>query len=402
MIKEKMNIDERFKYLRIMRNRYMTADRKLKTELLNEMEAVTGLQRKYLIGQMNNPDLYRHARQRERGRVYDRDVVQAIATIAHALDWICAERLQPTLRETALILAGFGELTVSAEVLDKLDRISISTVERILAKVRPAERLPRAYPGRRAENSAQQAVPVALIPWDITEPGHFEVDLVHHGSADEHGHLVCTIQCIDVLTGWSERFAMMGYEFDTIWAALQAFQQHCPIPIREIHTDNGSEFLNLALIACFGPGKLNALQTRGRPGYHNDNRFVEQKNSSLVRAYLGTMPLHTYEQRRALQQLYDDMWLYYNFFQPVLRQCARHAVRRPNGTIRIQRRQDRACTPLRRLLEAKPPVSRETKERLLALYQATNPLALKRRIHAQIEALQALSYESKEEVSAPV
>lgn len=403
MAKEKMNINERFKYLRIMQDRYTMADRKLKAKLLTEMEFVTGLQRKYLIGQMGNPDLYRHARQRERGRVYDSDVVQAIATIANALDWICAERLQPTLRETAEILAGFDELTVSAEVLDKLDLISIATVGRILSKIRPAERLPRAYPGRRPENSAQQAVPVALIPWDIAEPGHFEVDLVHHGIADQHGQLVCTIQCIDVLTGWSERFAIMGYEFDTIWTALQAFQQHCPLPIREIHTDNGSEFLNMALIACFGPGQLHALQTRGRPGYHNDNRFVEQKNSSLVRAYLGTMPLHTYEQRRALQQLYNDMWLYYNLFQPVLRQCERNAVRRPNGTIRIQRHQDQARTPLQRLLEARPPVSRKTKEHLLTLHQTTNPMALKRCIHSQIEALKMLSYgSSKEDVSAPV
>ena len=118
MAREKMNINERFKYLRIMQDRYRMADRKLKAKLLTEMEFVTGLQRKYLIGQMGNPDLYRHARQRERGCVYDSDGVQAIATIANALDWICAERLQPTLRETAEILVGFGELTVSAEVLD--------------------------------------------------------------------------------------------------------------------------------------------------------------------------------------------------------------------------------------------------------------------------------------------
>ncbi|MFH1085227.1 MAG: hypothetical protein V1772_05655, partial [Chloroflexota bacterium] len=213
----------------------------------------------------------------------------------------------------------------------------------------------------------------------------------------------CTIQVIDVLTGWSERFAIMGYEFDAIWEALQACQRHCPIPIREIHTDNGSEFLNAAVIACFGPEKLNAIQTRGRPGYHNDNRCVEQKNSSLVRAYLGTMPLRTYPQRRALQQLYDNMWVYYNLFQPVLRQTERCAVRRPNGTIRIQRDQDRARTPLQRLLEAKPPISRETKERLLALYRTTNPLALKRCIHGQIEALKAMSYEPrKEEAFTPV
>lgn len=403
MAREEMNINQRFTYLRIMQDRYLKADRTLKAELLCEMEVMTSLQRKYLIAQMSTPDLYRHPRCRERGRIYGVEVVQAIATIADALDWICAERLQPTLRETAEHLMGFGELEVSIEVLDKLDRISVATVGRILTGIRPAERLPRAYPGRRAENSAQRAVPIAIIPWDVAEPGHFEVDLVHHGVPDEHGNLVCTLQCIDVLTGWSERFAIMGYEFDAIWEALQLFQRHCPIPVREVHSDNGGEFINAALIACFGPEKLNATQTRGRPGYHNDNRCVEQKNSSLVRAYLGTTPLHTHAHLRALQQLYADMWVYYNLFQPVLRQTERSAVPRPNGTIRIKRDQDRARTPLQRLLAAKPPISRETQERLLALYQTTNPLALKRRIHAQIERLKAMSTESrKEEVSTPV
>jgi hypothetical protein len=401
--KEEMNIDERFTYLRIMQERYREADRRVKAQLLDEMGTMTGLNHKYLIGQMNRFDLRRRPRSDERGRVYDIEVVQAITTISDALDWICAERLQPTLRETAEQLIGFGEMQATTEVLTKLGRISVATVGRILAGIRPVGRLPRAYPGRRAENSAQRAVPIAIIPWDMSEPGHFEVDLVHHGICDEQNRLVCTLQCIDVLTGWSERFAIMGHEFDAIWGALQTFKHLCPIPIRRIHSDNGAEFINAALIACFGADKLDASQTRGRPGYHNDNRFVEQKNSSLVRAYLGTTPLHAYQQLHALNLAYQDMRIYYNLFQPVLRQVERTAVLRPNGTVYIKRKQDTARTPLQRLLAAEPPISREAQERLLLLHQTTNPLALKRRIHAQIRALIATSTQSeKEKVSAPV
>lgn len=398
-----MDIKQRFTYLRMLQARYAQAGRLLRSQLLDEMETMTGLNRKYLIGQMSNPDLHRHPRSHEREPTYGPEVVQAIATIADALDWICPERLQPILREMAEHLIGFGELQVSAAVLDQLSQISIATVGRILSRIRPAERLPRAHPGRRPENSAQRAVPITIIPWDVAEPGFFEADLVHHGLADDHGRLVCTLQLIDVLTGWSERFAIMGHEFDPIWDALQLFKRHCPIPIRMIHSDNGSEFINLPLMACFGPDKLDAQQTRGRPGYHNDNRIVEQKNSSLVRAYFGTAPFHTYRQLRALQQVYADMWMYYNLFQPVLRQVARTVMTRPNGTLYIKRVQDRAHTPLQRLLEAKPPISRETQERLLALHQTTSPLALKRHIHAQIRALKAMSDDpGKEERSTPV
>ena len=144
---------------------------------------------------------------------------------------------------------------------------------------------------------------MGIIPWQEPQPDHFQVDLVHHGTPDLHGNLICTIQFIDVLTGWSERFAMMGYTFDAVWKAILAFRERCPIPVRQIHSDNGSEFINHALIAAFGQDLAGVVQSRGRPGCHNDNRFVEQKNSSLVRAYLGDTPFHTYAQLRALNAL---------------------------------------------------------------------------------------------------
>ena len=46
---DKMTIDERWKYLRRMRKRYLKADRTGRSQLLSEMEAVTGQHRKSLI-----------------------------------------------------------------------------------------------------------------------------------------------------------------------------------------------------------------------------------------------------------------------------------------------------------------------------------------------------------------
>jgi len=74
----------------------------------------------------------------------------------------------------------------------------------------------------------------------------------------------------------------------------------------------------------------------------------------------------------------------------------------PDGIVRIRRKQDRARTPLDRLLNTKPPISRKTRERLLKLYNQTNPLALKRSIHAQIKALTAMATQSEKEAATPV
>ncbi len=400
-MERKMSVGAQIEYLRAMQQRYREANRNTKAHLLDELEKVTHLGRKHLIALMNSHQIRRRKRSRERGRLYDAEVASAIATVAEALDWICAERLQPTLYNMAKHLQACGEMEVSAEVLDKLRLISVSSVGRILKELGPARKFPRPYPGRRAETSAQQAVPISVIPWQQPEPGHFEVDLVHHGTPDRQGNLVCTIQFVDVLTGWSERFALMGYTFEAIWHALQVFRAHCPIPVRELHSDNGTEFINHALIAVFGEELVGVAQTRGRPGFHNDNRFVEQKNSSLVRAYLGHMPLRTQAELRALNALYQDMWLYYNLYQPVLRQTERKAVTGPDGIVRIRRKQDRARTPLQRLCEATPPISREIRTHLQLLYEQTNPMTLKRSIHVQIDELISM-VASKEEALYPV
>jgi len=49
---DKMTIDERWKYLRAMKKRYIKAGRTEKGQLLDEMEAVTGMHRRALIRRM--------------------------------------------------------------------------------------------------------------------------------------------------------------------------------------------------------------------------------------------------------------------------------------------------------------------------------------------------------------
>ena len=382
---EKMNVDERFKFFRLMREQYSGASRTTKTALLDSMQQMTGLHRKHLIAHMNSPGPYRRPRKRERSRVYGPEVEHAVVIIADTLDWICAERLAPVLAKMARHLAKFGELESSPQLIAQLETISISTVRRILKRTgRPSNGLPKAYPGRRTDNAAQALIPITVIPWQQPEAGHFEADLVHHSRSGLDGAFVCTLQFVDVLTGWSERFAVLGYEFETMWRAVSRFRELCPLPIREIHTDNGPEFVNMALVSHFGTQTVNVNLTRGRPGYKNDNRFVEQKMGSLVRAYLQQLYLYTPEHVLMLNALYDQMRIYYNLFQPVLRQTARWARIDAHGVPRILRTQDVAKTPLVRLLNATPPIPRPRAESLQQQYNETNPRELKRSIHAHL------------------
>ena len=386
-IEDRMTIDERRKYLRTMQKRYQQADRKGRGQLLDEMETVTALHRKSLIRLMKG-DLARTPRRRQRSRTYGPDVDDALRVIAESTDYICAVRLTPNLRWLAEHLAEHGEMRTSPQLLEQLSCISASTVERILTRLRQDERrLPRQ--GTKRTRNLLQDVPMKRIPWNEEEPGHFEVDLVHHCGRTTSGEYVHTIQMIDVATAWSERVAVLGRSYLVMKDGFKRIQGRLPFPVREYHPDNGSEFFNNHMMRFWKGLKPKPKLSRSRPYQKNDNRFVEQKNSTLVRAYLGYDRLDTVAHTLAVNQLYDKMWLYYNFFQPVMRLEEKEWVREEGQPSRLRRRHDQARTPFARLCETKAIPSQEL-ERLKALRDDANPRRLRRQIYHQIDKIFSL------------
>jgi len=375
-----MTIAERRTYLGRMRGRYLRAARVERGRLLDEMEVVTGLHRKSLLRLLHTSDLARQPRTRQRAKTYGAAVDDAIRVIWESLDYICAERLTPALVLTAQQLVAHGELVVTAALLAQLHTISVASVQRRLTRfVQDTPRLPRRGPEQA--NRVARGIPVRIIAWDEPMPGHFEVDLVHHGGAEPRGDYVHTLQMIDVATGWSERVAVLGRSQRAMEGGFRRILARLPFPIRELHSDNGSEFLNDHLVRFWGTESTGLTLSRSRPYQKNDNRFVEQKNATLVRAYVGQVRLDTAAQTDGLNALYDQMWLYYNLFQPVLR--LRDKVRTGQ---RVIRRWDTAQTPLARLLatEASAPAERQ---RLQQLQQDQNPRALRQVIYRDLARL---------------
>ena len=375
-----MTIDERRKYLKRMRERYWRADRRRRSELLSEMEAVTGLHRKSLIRLVRGPTLERKPRSRSRGRTYGPEVEDVIRVVWESLDCVCAERLTPVLVPTARHLERFGELVLTVDLEAKLAGISRATVQRVMGKLsQDTPRLPRRGPERA--NRLTRAIPMGRLPWDTMEPGHFEADLVHHCGASSSGEYVHTLQLVDVATGWSERVAVLGRNQQAMEAGFQRILKRLPFPILQLHPDNGSEFFNDHMIRFWGENIVGLELSRSRPYRKNDNRIVEQKNDTLVRAYLGYERLDTEAQCAALNDLYDQMWTYYNLFQPVLHLESKAVV---DG--RLKRRWDQASTPYQRVLNAGVLGPRQ-QAHLAVMYSETNPRQLRRQIHQQLGRL---------------
>jgi hypothetical protein len=94
----------------------------------------------------------------------------------------------------------------------------------------------------------------------------------------------------------------------------------CPGKISDLATLRSTwSTINNHMLRFWKGLKPKPQLSRSRPYRKNDGRFVEQKNSTLVRSYLGCGRLDTIAQTLAVNELYDKMWFYYDFFQSVMR-----------------------------------------------------------------------------------
>ncbi len=121
--------------------------------------------------------------------------------------------------------------------------------------------------------------------------------------------------------------------------------------------------------------------TRSRPYRKNDQAHVEQKNWSVVRHLIGYDRFETQDELNLLSAIYEDLRLYVNFFQPVLKLIGKEQI---DG--RTVRRYDLAATPFRRVLASKD-VSFEVKARLTGQYFRLNPVTLRNKIDDNVASL---------------
>jgi hypothetical protein len=189
------------------------------------------------------------------------------------------------------------------------------------------------------------------------------------------------LQLVDVATGWSERVAVLGRNQQAMEAGFRRALGRLPFPIVQLHPDNGSEFFNNHMIRFWGQEIVGLKLSRSRPYRKNDNRIVEQKNDTLVRAYLGYERLDTEAQCESLNALYDQMWVYYNLFQPVLHLASKTVV---DG--RLKRRWDKARTPYDRVMGT-GVLGQHQQAQLAVMYTQTNPRRLRREIYQELQQM---------------
>ena len=362
-------------------SRYLRADRKERSRLLDEFVALSGYHRKYANALLKHGPPRPRGRARKRGRpvIYGPAVLAALKVAAEAAGWICGKRLSPFLSDLVPCLEREGALEVSAEVRDKLLAMKAATIDRRLRTMKAGEK-PRGIATTRPGSLLKKQVPVrTYTPWDEEAPGFLEIDTVAHCGTTTEGEYICTLSTTDLATGWTECQAVMGKTHRAVHGALQEIRDRLPFPLLGIDFDNGAEFLNGHLIRYCQAEEIT--YTRCRAYHKNDQAHIEQKNWSVVRGYVG---YDRYESAAALVQMrrvYALLRLYVNLYQPVMK-----LVGKQREGARVRKHYDEARTPFRRATQA-GVIDGDKRAELERALVENGPLGLKRHIDAEMDKL---------------
>jgi len=197
----------------------------------------------------------------------------------------------------------------------------------------------------------------------------------------------------DVATGWTECMALLFKDKEAVLLALGQARGQMPFPLLGLDTDNGSEFLNYALLEYCRREEITF--TRSRPYKKNDQCHVEQKNGSVVRKMIGYDRFEGLLPCRILGELYQVLRLYVNFFQPSVK-----LISKQRQGSKVIKKYDPAKTPYQRVM-ASETVSEAAKQALQEQYKGLDPVVLLRRIEQLQNQLWQYAHLDKAETIPP-
>ena len=356
--------------------RYVVADRRVKSRILDELCANTGWHRNHARKALKaalRPKVVA-PRRSPRPPTYGPKVIAALTACWLVLGMPAGKRLAPMLDELVAVLRHFGELVIDDDTAELLVSMSAATIDRRLA----GERAKRQLKGRRATKPGsllRSRIPVRTwADWDDAKPGFVEIDLVSHDGGNPLGPFAFTLTVTDVATGWTENRSVPSKEAKCVLGALESIANKMPFPIMGVDSDNGAEFINVYLFLWCR--KREITFTRARPTNKNDGCHVEQKNWAVVRTVVGYHRYDTAPELLLLNEIWQLQSQLTNFFYP-----QQKLVSKVRDGAKVTKRYDTATTPFRRAVNH-PDTTVDRIAALARTHALINPAATQRQIHA--------------------
>lgn len=372
-------------YFRELKIRYKKARKRQKKIILDEFTQTTGYHRKHAI------DLLKGSYKQHLGivyrphKIYTKEDADVLEEVWKLLGWIASKRIKPSLSLAVDELIKAGKITLSNEDRKRFIGMSPATMDRLMKRYKKRPKFKgRSYtkPGTLLKTQ----IPIRTFSeWNEDKVGFFEIDLCGHDGSLAKGDFAWTLNFVDVKSAWAEQVAVFNKAQVHVFAGIQRIRARLPFPVLGLDSDSGAEFINDQLYRYCIQEQITF--TRGRPGKKNDNPYVEQKNDSIVRNWVGYGRFNTQPQVDALNKLYKLLRLYTNFFLPVMKLKKKVRI----GS-KIQKIHDKATTPYRRILRA-GDTSKEVKNKLRVQYKTLSLVALKGQIDEVLKRLKPTKLE---------
>ena len=355
--------------------RYSLAEKRVKGVILDELCATTGWHRSHARKALTTalrPKLV--TPRRPRPPTYGPEVIAALTVCWAVLGMPAGKRLAPMLRELVAVLHHFGELVLDEDTAVLLVSMSAATIDRRLAPERRRHQL-KGRSTTKPGSLLKSQIPVRTwADWDDGRPGFVEIDLVCHDGGNITGPHAFTLTVTDIATGWTENRSVPSKSAKCVLAALNDVAAKMPFPILGVDSDNGSEFINVHLLAWCEQRQITF--TRARPGNKNDGCHAEQKNWAVVRTVVGYHRYDTASELLLLNEIWQLQSKLTNYFYP-----QQKLVSKVRTGAKVSKKHDIATTPFHRAIDhPNTPV-----QRIVALtrtYSMINPAAVQRQIHS--------------------
>lgn len=355
---------------------YFGASKERKSAILAAVCEVTGMHRKAAIRKFRALQVKNSATPERRGRrvYYDKAVDAAFRDVWEAAKELCGENLHPAIREYVAIFRRDGMWAHGDVATAKLLAMSERTVKRRVAAFL-RERGVRKGKGTTSPSALKPLIPIFKGPWGALGPGGGQLDTVAHCGETTAGAFAYTVNYTDAATYWTVMRAQWNKGEIATRESIEEVERRLPFPLRGLHPDSGSEFLNWHLKRWCDEHDPPITLSRSEPNRKNDNMYVEERNGHIVRKYAKYDRLDDHGVVPLLNELYDVLERYLNHFIPVRRMVSKERV----GAKYVRRYEKRAMTPYERVM-ARDDIPESAKERSQKEHAALNPLLLKRRI----------------------
>jgi hypothetical protein len=369
-------------YLAVVVDGYKKLKKSEKTKTINDAMRFTGLTRKHLVrllGGTRESILKKKASGRPK-KFPREQLVHHIAFLWVQMERVSAKRMKANYADW---LPLYKSDTFTIQVRLMLERMSASTLERILREIRKNQIVTKGLsttkcPARYMKNK----VPINTLDSKIDRPGYFQSDTVAHCGDSAAGPFISSITLTDIYSQWTVNRAIPskhGHEVRKMFTELEA---EIVFAILGLNVDSGSEFLNTPVLNFTknSEGKDRFIYTRSRPYKKNDNCFVEQKNFTHVRELFGYERFEDPKLVAMMNEIYRDYWNpLNNFFMTTFKLKEKTRV-----GAKIIKKYGPPMTPYERLMQS-PHLSKEHKEKLAVQKKKLNPFILKAELESKLE-----------------